>query len=172
MKNIFLILMLSCASRCFGTELINYAKIKGRETEFRDAIAKAESACGIKKSNSLKAKQSCILAYWIDNNTDKLLLEKVLVGIKTNDAQPQSRLIIAWRNILQYDSSWRAYTNDDVDYGAVVTRKNYLLSDHGFSRKEVEDFWKQSVAPDKADGTTLLDWLFSDNLQRFSNDKK
>jgi len=171
MKHVLLIILIfSC--RCFSAEPVNYAKIKGRETEFRDAIAKAESACGIKSSDSLKAGQSRILAYSVASNTPKLLLEVVLVGIKTNETQPQSRLIVAWRNTLQYDSSWQAYTNNDVDYGGVVWRKNYQLSDHGFTQKEVEAFWKQSVTPNKADATTLLEWIFTDNLQSFSNDKK
>lgn len=171
MKSVLLlILIFSCW--CFGAEPIEYAKIKGRETEFRDAMNKAERACGIKKSDSRKVGHSRILAYFVANNTDKLLLEVVLVGIKSDENQPQSRLIVAWRNTLQYDSTWQAYTNDDVDYGAVGWRKNYLLSNHGFSRKEVEDFWKQSVTPDKANATILLDWIFIDNVQAFSNGKK
>lgn len=163
-------LMLSC--RCYSTEPVNYAKIKGRESEFLDAIAKAESACGIKKSDGIKSTKSCVLAYWIGHGTNNLFLETVLVGIKTNEAHPQSRLIVAWRNILQYDSSWDSTNHDDVDYGAVVWRKNHLLSNHGFSRKEIENFWKQVIDPNKAGATTLLDWLFLDNIQHFSNDKK
>lgn len=162
--------MLSC--RGYSIESVYYANIKGRESEFLNAMAKAKNACGIKKADGNKPTKSCVLAYWIGHGTNNLLLETVLVGIKTNEARPQSRLIVAWRNILQYDSMWNAHTGDDVDYGTVVWRKNYLQSDHGFSRKEIEDFWKQSIDPNKADTTTLLDWIFLDNLQNFSSDKK
>lgn len=150
------------------------AKIKGQADNFRAAKEVAIEACKRILSQKADALKTEVIAFNSVYGMPPTPIETALVGVllESNDHRTKTWFIIeVWRNVYAFDSSWKTLLYQGYSYLGKPLPMHYIRTDVMPAREDVLKFWKNICNSGFEDNKVPADWVFTDSLDVFLNDK-